>query len=200
MKVNLTAADLVAFEDEIAHLFSEKHCLFPVHLAGGNERQLIEVFENHVEPDDWICCTWRSHYHCLLKGVASEELRQAILDGKGISLSFPKHRIISSAIVGGIAPIAVGLAMGCYYGQAKRKVVCFLGDMAAETGIVLESMKYAINWKLPVKWIVEDNGKSGDADTLAVWGGPTELSDPSIIAYKYQLTRPHCGVDKWITF
>ena len=136
----------------------------------------------------------------MLRGVPAEELTQAILDGRSISLSFPKHKVLSSAIVGGIAPIAVGLAMGIHYNGGKNKVCCFLGDMAAETGIFLESAKYAINWKLPVKWIVENNGKSGDTNTLIAWGGPTELSDPSILVYDYKLTRPHCGLEQWVSF
>ena len=45
-------------------------------------------------------------------GQAAEKLRAAIMAGRSIALCFPEHRVISSAIVAGIAPIAVGLAMG----------------------------------------------------------------------------------------
>ena len=63
MKVRLTPADLIAFEDGIAQLFSEKKIRGPIHLSGGNEQQLIDVFENHVDEDDYVLSTWRSHYH-----------------------------------------------------------------------------------------------------------------------------------------
>ena len=38
-------------------------------------------------------------------------LEKEILNGKSISLCFPEYKIYSSAIVGGILPIATGVAM-----------------------------------------------------------------------------------------
>src|SRR5882672_2555148 len=108
----MNAYDLIAFEDSIAEAFNRGEIRAPVHLTSGNEEQLIEYFSKHVGPDDWICTTWRSHYHCLLKGVPPDELRAAIMAGRSISLCFPEHRIVSSAIAGGILPIALGIAMG----------------------------------------------------------------------------------------
>ena len=46
-----------------------------------------------------------------LKGVPEKLLEKEILDGKSISLCFPKYKIYSSAIVGGIIPIALGVAL-----------------------------------------------------------------------------------------
>src|SRR5262249_37503904 len=110
MHVDWTPEKLIAFEDGITSDFLDKRIHAPVHLAGGNEKQLINIFQNHVNPQDWVCGAWRMHYHCLLKGVPEEQVRQAIHNGRSISLCFPEYRIISSAIAGGIAPIAVGLA------------------------------------------------------------------------------------------
>lgn len=224
MKVNYYPADLIGFEDEIAALFAEKRVHAPVHLAGGNEEQLIRVFQEHVEEQDWVLGGWRMHYHCLLKGVPPGQLRQAILDGKSISLCFPEHRILSSGIVGGVAPIAVGLAMGikirgkqeakirgCLPPAHERcKVVCFLGDMTAETGIVHESIKYAVNHDLPVLFVIEDNGLSVSTNTLAVWGvtayrwnfseGYSSLRPDKVVRYSYKLTRPHVGIGMHIAF
>lgn len=232
MKVTYTTADLIAFEDEIAALFAEKRIHAPVHLAGGNESQLIRIFEEHVNPDDWVLCSWRSHYHCLLKGVPPEQLRQAILDGKSISLCFPEHRILSSGIVGGTAPIAVGLAMGIKRKQSgmvqramddlpitfgellnsQRKIVCFLGDMTAETGIVHESIKYAAGFDLPILWVIEDNGLSVSTNTEEVWGGRHYYSgtvirrnlpvnvESNVVRYRYTLTRPHVGIGTHVAF
>lgn len=196
----MTIEELIAFEKEIADLFMSRQIHSPIHLSGGNEQQLIDIFRLHIRKEDWICCSWRSHYHCLLKGVPKEELKKAILEGKSISLCFPKYRIISSAIVGGMAPIAVGLAMGIKRNGSERKIVAFIGDMAAESGIVYESMKYAINHKLPLLWVVEDNGLSVQTDTLLAWGASTLLADPTIIRYKYNNTFPHVGCGQWVTF
>ena len=101
---------LIAFEEKIANLFNASKIRSPVHLYSGNEKQIIKVFRNIKK--DWVFCSWRSHYQCLLKGVSEKELLNEILDGKSISLCFPDFRIYSSAIVGGHIPIAVGTAIG----------------------------------------------------------------------------------------
>lgn len=214
MQVHLTKQDLINFELDIAKSFTNKEIPFPIHLSSGNEEQLIEIFHHNVNPDDWICCTWRSHYHCLLKGVPPDKLKDAIVAGKSISLCFPEYKIISSAIVGGMAPIAVGLAMGIKRKKEenKRKVVCFLGDMAYETGIVHESVKYSQNHQLPLLWVVEDNSVSVGTNTESVWGGISSIGERELVAgstrilrantirYHYRNSFPHCGVGKWINF
>lgn len=208
MRVSLAAIDLKAFEADIARLFLEKRIRAPIHLSGGNEEQLIDIFDRHVNREDWVCTTWRSHYHCLLKGVPPAELRQAVRDGHSISLCFPERRIISSAIVGGIAPIAVGLAAGIKRKGESRKVICFLGDMASRSGIVHESMAYAIGHCLPILWVIEDNGRSCETDTAAAWGifgDPYSLEEDwvgcvGVIRYRYRLTWPHVGIGQWVTF
>jgi pyruvate dehydrogenase E1 component alpha subunit len=210
MKVTLTEKELADFEEEVAQAFLDKKIRAPVHLAGGNEAALMGIFAQYVNVADWICTAWRSHYHCLLKGVSRPELFQAILDGRSINLCFPEHRIISSAICGGIAPIAVGIAAGIKRknkdpdgirdGPDRRKVVCFLGDMAARMGVTYESMTYAVNHELPVLWVIEDNGKSVETYTEAAWGGPLILRHETVVHYKYNLTRPHVGVGKFVAF
>ena len=208
MKVDYTPAYLIAFEDEIAALFADKRIAAPVHLAGGNEEKLIRIFQEHVNPDDWVLGGWRMHYHALLKGVPPEQLRQAVLDGKSISLCFPEYRILSSGIVGGVAPIAVGLALGIKRKEAPRKVICFLGDMSAESGIVHESIKYAAGFDLPVLWVIEDNEVSVSTSTIKVWGykrphkdfAPEFLLSGKILRYHYHLSRPHVGIGKHVAF
>lgn len=220
MHVSYTPQQLIAFEDEIAALFADRRIHAPVHLAGGNEEQLIHVFRTYVDPQDWVLCSWRSHYHCLLKGVPPDQVRQAILDGKSISLCFPEYRILSSGIVGGTAPIAVGLAMGIMRKQKQRKAVCFVGDMTAEAGGFHEAVKYATNFDLPVLFVIEDNGLSVSTSTAEAWGGRSKLfltgvhypaiaeglgpyrgkQTPKVLRYSYKLTRPHVGVGRHVSF
>src|SRR6267142_501445 len=102
MRVTLSARDLLKFEEDICDLFANKKIRAPVHLDNGNEEALIQIFQDYVDAEDWVIGSWRQHYKCLLKGVPGEVLKRAILDGKSISLCFPEHRIISSAIVGGV--------------------------------------------------------------------------------------------------
>ena len=92
-------------------MFNAAKIRAPVHLYSGNEAQMIEIFRD-VKPEDWVMCSWRSHYQCLLKGVPRDQVKAEILAGRSISLCFPEYRVVSSAIVGGILPIAVGMALG----------------------------------------------------------------------------------------
>ena len=60
--------ELILFEEEIAGLFNASKIAAPVHLYDGNEDQIINAFQN-IRSNDWVFCSWRSHYQCLLKGV-----------------------------------------------------------------------------------------------------------------------------------
>jgi TPP-dependent pyruvate/acetoin dehydrogenase alpha subunit len=197
-----TVESLQAFEADIAEAFNAGLIRAPVHLAGGNEAQLIEAFKT-VQPADWILGSWRSHYHCLLRGVPAERVKAAILDGRSIALTFPEHRVLCSAIVGAIAPIGVGLAMGIKRRRENHRVHVFLGDMSAECGIVHESIKYAHGHNLPIRWIVEDNGLSVGTNTFKAWGTSTmpELVRAGLVEhYGYTLTHGHVGTGKWVPF
>ena len=107
----ITKQELIDFEDNVAKLWEEGKIKAPVHLSFGNEDYLIKYF-TQISLDDWVFTTWRNHYHSLLHGVSKEELQKSILAGNSISFQSPKHHIYTSAIVGGILPIAVGTALG----------------------------------------------------------------------------------------
>ena len=96
----LSEKELIEFENDIADCFNNAKIKAPVHLYNGNESEIIKVFrDNNISSEDWILCSWRSHYQCLLKGVPKEKLKQAILEGRSISLSFKEHRVLCSGIV-----------------------------------------------------------------------------------------------------
>jgi pyruvate dehydrogenase E1 component alpha subunit len=204
MRVALNAADLIAFEDEIAARFNDRQIRAPIHLYSGCEEPIIEVFQRHVQPEDWVLCSWRSHYQCLLKGVPPEQVRAAILEGKSISLCFPEHRILSSAIVGGVLPIAVGIAMGIQAEGGTNKVVCFMGEMTSETGIAHECVKYSVHHKLPILFVVEDNEQSVCTPTRAAWNMSTltyeEERPANVLYYRYKSKWPHAGSGVRINF
>ncbi len=71
MMGQLGVEDLLAFEESVASAFNRGEILAPVHLYHGNEAQMIELFQD-IKNEDWIFCSWRSHYQCLLKGVPEE--------------------------------------------------------------------------------------------------------------------------------
>lgn len=195
--------DLIAFEEEIAGLFNAGRIRAPVHLYYGNEDAMIEVFRS-VRPQDWVFCSWRSHYQCLLKGVPRDRIRDEILAGRSIALCFPEHRIYSSAIVGGNLPIAVGVALSIQRRGEDAMVHCFVGDMTAETGIAHECIKYSRNLALPIRFIVEDNGKSVCTDTREAWRQPVlsfeGRSDGLVEHYRYETKYPHAGAGVRVQF
>ena len=197
--------ELRDFEDDIARDFEAGRINAPVHLGGGNEQQLIEIFAG-INPWDWVLAGWRSHYHCLLKGVPADILKAAILDGRSVSLCFPRYKVLCSGIVGGIAPVAVGLAWAAKrrndenpIGHTER-VWCFLGDMSARSGIVHEAIQYADGHCLPVRWVIEDNGVSVCSDTKTAWGAQWGQRDTGVHQYQYTMTRPHSGTGNWVDF
>ena len=67
----MTKEELIQFEEHIASLFNQGKIKAPVHLYNGNKDQIIKVF-SEIKPNDWVFCSWRSHYQCLLKGVPKE--------------------------------------------------------------------------------------------------------------------------------
>ena len=79
--------DLINFEEEIASLFNKGKIRAPVHLYQGNEDKIIEIFKK-INKQDWVFCSWRSHYQCLLKGVQKEEVKNEILSGPTSKSSF----------------------------------------------------------------------------------------------------------------
>lgn len=194
--------ELIDFETEIGEFFNNSLIKAPIHLYYGNETQMIDIFEN-IKDEDWVFCTWRSHYQCLLKGVPKELIKKDILDGKSITLCYPEYKIYSSAIVTGSIPISVGTALDIKMKHQSGHVWCFIGDMASETGTFFENWKYAVNHDLPITFVVEDNNKSVCTDTRKVWNCSKlyfEEPKPKVIYYKYESKYPHAGAGKRIQF
>lgn len=199
MLTDLTAEDLIAFERDVAAAFNAGRVRAPVHLSGGCEEQMIRVFRD-VGPRDWICGSWRSHYACLLRGVPREQVMEDVLEGHSITLCYPEHRVITSAIVGGVLPIALGLAWSEKQRAEGARVWAFVGDMTARTGVYRECLDYATGHSLPITFIVEDNGKSVCTDTRDAWGVSNDTSEPKVVGFEYDLPWPHSGAGVRVQF
>ncbi len=205
MITNLTKEDLINFENEIAECYNNKEIRAPVHLYSGNEEHMLNIFKR-IRKEDWVFCSWRSHYQCLLKGVPKDRLKRDILDGKSISLCYPEYNIFSSGIVTGNIPIALGTALSLKRRGINALAFCFVGDMTSETGVFWESIKLAASWKLPIRFIVEDNDKSVCTPTRETWQKESifaeklAASNPYIYYYKYVSRFPHSGAGKRLEF
>jgi len=192
--VPLTKEDLIAFEKEIAELYSQKRITAPIHLSYGNEDQLISIFQN-IKKEDWVFSTHRSHYHALLKGIPRDWLRDEILAGHSITINNPDYRFYSSAIMGDSVSIAAGVALGLKLKKISETVWCFIGDMFAEMGAFEEALKYSNRNDLPIVFVIEDNGMSVVTPTQEVWGSCDVKS--KVMRYEYvNKYYPHAGIKK----
>jgi len=199
----IDADGLRSFEERVAQAFNDGKIRAPVHLYSGNEEVMIKMFQD-IFSRDWVLCSWRSHYQALLKGVPAEEVFSEIMAGRSISLCFPSYRMFSSAIVGGILPIATGIALAIKREKRVETVHCFLGDMTAESGIAHECIKYSTNHDLPIRFIIEDNGQSVCTETFPTWGmlasSFENCRNSKIVYYQYKNTYPHAGAGVRVQF
>ena len=193
----LTVADLQSFEAEIEAAFIAKKIPGPIHLSGGNEQQLIDIF-TRISRDDWVFSTYRNHFHALLHGIPRDMLMAEIMAGRNMNFSSAAHRFFTSAIVGGTLPIATGVAAGIKRNGGKNQVWCFVGDMAAMTGAFHEATEYACCHDLPIMFIIEDNGMSANSPTMDCWGNGS--GNNNVIQYTYKRTYPHAGASQWVNF
>lgn len=202
----ITVEDLISFEEEIAEIFAQGKIRAPVHLRKGREQKLIDIFnDHHIGSDDYVYGFWDSHELALLKGVPRQDVKQAILDGNSISLCFPEYKLFCSGIVGSLMGTATGTAWGLRKQNIKGNVYLFCGEMSSETGSFHEAVKYAVNFDLPVTFVVCDNGLSVMTDTRETWGSAepwfkNTKYEKKIIYFQYKNEYPHSGLGKLIKF
>jgi len=199
----LTKKDLMDFELDIKDRYENATIRGPVHLSGGNEEQLLEIFQ-YVDEKDWVFSSWRNHYHALLHGVDPGDLRYIIIDlRKSMSAHNVNPNFYASSIVGGSTPVALGVAQALKRtgNPENKRVWLFVGDMTSETGIFHEAYKYATNHDLPIQFVIEDNNKSTDTPTDEVWGVKTDwANNDKVIYYTYERIYPHHGIGIWVSF
>ena len=209
-----TKRKLIEFEERISDQYQNSRIKAPVHLSGGNESYLIDLFKE-INKDDWVFSNWRNHYHALLKGIPEKSLEEEILSGRSMHICSKDHKFFSSSLVGGHLPISLGVAMALKLRKSENNVWVFCGDMTAETGIFHEVVKYAEGHDLPINFIVEDDGLSVYTPTKEVWktstfsenSGKMKKFVPSkdegssrIRRHLYERQWPHHGVGLWVDF
>jgi hypothetical protein len=183
--------ELTGFVDRIAALHDEGKLPFAIHLPGGNEEQLIDIFSN-INEGDYVLSTHRNWYHALLHGLPPEEVEKKILDARSMFMFDRKRNFYVSAIIGGTPAIAVGIAWALKRKGSDKRVYCFIGDGIEDTGHFAEAVRYVDGFDLPCTFIIEDDGMAVEAPKALRWGTDKDLSWPScVIRYHYKKTRPH---------
>jgi len=194
MKHGHTAETLVTFEDRVKAAWEDGLLPYLLHLSGGNEHQLLDIFEE-IQEGDWIFVSHRNHYHSLLAGIPEEQVFENICQGGSMFSYSRKHRVFSSAILAGNCGIAVGVALALKAAGSKNKVWCFLGDGAEENGHYYEAVLYATGHNLPLVMIIEDNALQVDTPKDLRRGMSSGLLDlqPCVRRYHYKSQYPHAG-------
>ena len=77
--------------------------------------------------------------------------------------------------------------------------------MTSETGIMMESYKYAKNYNLPIHFIIEDNNLSVCTNTRKTWRSKKLFFEKSldkkfVTLIKYKNKYPHAGAGKRVQF
>jgi thiamine pyrophosphate-dependent acetolactate synthase large subunit-like protein len=114
------------------------------------------------------------------------------------------ERFVCSAIVGGVLAMACGKALMNKIQGNGSHVHCFCGDGATDQGAFWEAIRFAQHRKLPITFIVEDNGgqcgvgwgqRWKEAPEFG-WSLPWEIEmigGGFVKYYQYKPTHPHAG-------
>ena len=192
MKIKTTTEELIKFEQRIVELFEEAKIPYPMHLCGGNEKLLIEIFKE-INSGDYIFSTHRSHYHYLLAGGSPAVLQEMILSGRSMHICDKKLNFLSSAIVAGTPAIAAGVSFSFKKKGSKRRVWCFVGDGAEDEGHFYEAVRFVDGLNLPCTFIIEDNNRSVETPKSERYGA-SEIKWPKCVRrYTFKPTFPHVG-------
>ncbi len=188
-----TAADLIAFEKKIVALFAAGELPFLIHLSGGNEGPLIDIFRDAKE-GDFFFSGHRSHYHYLLAGGSPEKLEAFIRDGRSMFVFDRERNFVTSAILAGTACIACGVALALKQSGSKAHVWNFIGDGGEDNGHFAEAVRYATGHDLPITFVIEDNNRQVDTPYAARWGTEQRMEwGPKVRRYHYTASFPHGG-------
>lgn len=155
------------FEEKVEERFRAGELPGFLHVAIGQEAVACGVCAA-LEPGDVIGSTHRAHAHTIAKGTPINAV-MAEMYGKaeGCSGGFggsmhlydiERGNLGANAVVGGGLPAMVGAALAFSMRGEQRIAVPFFGDGATNTGAFHESMNLAQLWRLPVVFVLENNG------------------------------------------
>lgn len=190
------------FEERTAQSYQQARIGGFCHLYIGQEAVAVGSIAA-LRPDDPIITAYRDHGHALARGMdpkyAMAEMfgkTTGCCKGKGGSMHFfdrEHHMYGGHAIVGGQCPLGVGLAFAIRYLGQDKLCACYLGDGALNQGAFHEAMNLAAIWKLPILFVVENNGYSMGTH---IQRGTSMADDLSVKAAAYGMRFARCnGMD-----
>jgi len=156
------------FEDKLAAVYIQQKVRGFLHLYNGQEAILAGALHALDPKKDKMITAYRNHVQPIGMGVDPKRI-MAELYGKATGTShglggsmhiFSKeHNFFGGhGIVGGQIPLGAGLAFADKYFDRKAVTLTYFGDGAARQGVLHETFNMAMTWKLPVVFILENNG------------------------------------------
>ncbi len=155
------------FEEKTGQLYGQQKIRGFCHLYIGQEAILAGTM-SATKKGDSLITTYRDHAHAIAKGmspkVAMAEMYGKVTGcskGKGGSMHFfdiENDFYGGHAIVGAQIPVGAGIAFAEQYLGTDKVNICYMGDGAVRQGALNEAFNMAMLWKLPVVFVVENNG------------------------------------------
>jgi acetoin:2,6-dichlorophenolindophenol oxidoreductase subunit alpha len=151
------------FEETVLDNFPRGIFFGTTHTYLGQEANAVGIIDN-IHADDIIFSNHRCHGHFLAYGgephaLFAELMGRAtgVCGGRGGSQHLHWHNFYSSGVLGGIVPIATGMALAEKYKGSGAIAVAFLGDGTLGQGVVYEAFNMASLWKAPILFVLENN-------------------------------------------
>lgn len=155
------------FEDRLCGLWGRGGVVELPHGSQGQEAIAIGACYG-LRPGDQVLPSLRTRGAFIVQGVPTS-LQMAGIFGKaggparGKStthhMADPKHGVLlGSGLIGSDIPVAVGAALAFMLQKKDSVVVNFFGDGAAQRGDFHEGLNFAAVFKLPVIFVLENNG------------------------------------------
>jgi pyruvate dehydrogenase E1 component alpha subunit len=155
------------FEEKSGQLYGQQKIKGFCHLYIGQEACAAGAATALTKDDKWLT-SYRDHGFPLVLGTSANGIMAelygkitGVSKGKGGSMHiFDKsvNFIGGHGIVGGQIPLGAGLAFAEKFNKTKNLCICFMGDGAVRQGAFHEALNMAMTWKLPVIFVIENNG------------------------------------------
>jgi pyruvate dehydrogenase E1 component alpha subunit len=155
------------FEEKSGQLYGQQKIKGFCHLYIGQEACALGAVTALTKDDKWITA-YRDHGFPLALGTSPNAIMAELYGkitgcskGKGGSMHiFDKavNFVGGHGIVGGQIPLGAGIAFAEKYNGTKNLCICFMGDGAVRQGAFHETLNMAMLWKLPVIFVIENNG------------------------------------------
>ncbi|MFD2786866.1 pyruvate dehydrogenase (acetyl-transferring) E1 component subunit alpha [Hymenobacter rubripertinctus] len=155
------------FEEKAGQLYGQQKIKGFCHLYIGQEACVAGAVSALTKDDKWITA-YRDHAHPLALGTSPNAIMAELFakatgcsKGKGGSMHmFDKevNFIGGHGIVGAQVPMGAGIAFAEKYNKTGNVCIAYMGDGAVRQGALHEAFNMAMLWKLPVIFVVENNG------------------------------------------